>query len=41
MSSGVYATDYADDYVYGVANASMIQYRENEKKALQIEEQVV
>ena len=41
VSYGVYATDYADDYVYCVANASMIQYRENEKNTLQIEEQVV
>ena len=41
VSYGIYATDYADDYVYCVANASMIQYRENEKKALQIEEKVV
>ena len=41
VSYGVYATDYADDYVYCVANASMIQYRENEKKTLQIENEVV
>ena len=41
VSYGVYATDYADDYVYCVANASVIQYRENEKNSLQIEEQVV
>jgi len=41
VSYGIYATDYADDYVYCVANASMIQYRENEKKALQIDEKVV
>ena len=41
VSYGIYATDYADDYVYCVANASMIQYRENEKKALQIKNQVV
>jgi hypothetical protein len=36
VSYGIYATDYADDYVYCVANASMIQYRESEKKTLQI-----
>ena len=41
VSYGVYATDYADDYVYCVANASMIQYRENEKKTLQIDETIV
>ena len=41
VSYGVYATDYPNDYVYCIANTSMIQYRENEKKALQIEEQVV
>jgi len=41
VSYGVYATEYSDDYVYCVANASVVQYRENEKKALQIEEQVV
>jgi hypothetical protein len=41
VSYGIYATDYADDYVYCVANASVIQYRENEKKALQIDEKVV
>ena len=41
VSYGVYATDYPDDYVYCVANASMIQYRENEKKALQIKNQLV
>ena len=41
VSYGIYATDYADDYVYCVANASMIQYRENEKKALQIDENTV
>jgi|7_EtaG_2_1085326.scaffolds.fasta_scaffold02868_6 hypothetical protein len=41
VSYGVYATDYADDYVYCVANASMIQYRENEKNTLQIDETVV
>ena len=41
VSYGIYSTDYADDYVYCVANASMIQYRENEKKALQIDEKVV
>ena len=41
VSYGIYATDYADDYVYCIANASMIQYRENEKKALQIKNQVV
>jgi len=38
---GIYATDYADDYVYCVANSSMIQYRENEKKALQIPDTMV
>ena len=36
VSYGVYATEYADDYVYFVANSSMIQYRESEKKSLQI-----
>ena len=41
VSYGVYATDYADDYVYCVANTSMIQYRENEKKSLQTENQLV
>jgi len=41
VSYGIYATDYPDDYVYCVANASMIQYRENEKKTLQIDETVV
>ena len=41
VSYGIYATDYADDYVYCVANASMIQYRENEKNTLQIDEKVV
>ena len=41
VSYGIYATDYADDYVYCVANASMIQYRENEKKTLQINENTV
>jgi len=41
VSYGVYATDYADDYVYCVANASIIQYRENEKNTLQINEKVV
>jgi len=41
VSYGIYATDYADDYVYCVANASIIQYRENEKKTLQINETVV
>tara|TARA_R100001079_G_scaffold59284_1_gene30343 strand:+ start:61 stop:924 length:864 start_codon:yes stop_codon:yes gene_type:complete len=41
VSYGVYATDYPDDYVYCVANTSMIQYRENEKKALQTENQLV
>ena len=41
VSYGVYATDYADDYVYCIANTSMIQYRENEKNTLQIEKQVV
>jgi len=41
VSYGVYATDYPDDYVYCVANASMIQYRENEKKSLQIKNQLV
>ena len=41
VSYGVYATDYMDDYVYCVANTSMIQYRKNEKNTLQIENQVV
>ena len=41
VSYGIYATDYPDDYVYCVANATMIQYRENEKKTLQIDETVV
>ena len=41
VSYGVYATDYADDYVYCVANSSIIQYRENEKKTLQINENTV
>jgi len=41
VSYGVYATDYTDDYVYCVANSSMIQYRENEKNTLQIDEKVV
>lgn len=41
VSYGIYATDYADDYVYCVANASVIQYRENEKNTLQIDEKVV
>lgn len=35
-SYGIYATDYSDDYVYFLANTSIIQYRENEKKALQL-----
>jgi len=41
VSYGIYATDYADDYVYCVANASIIQYRQNEKNTLQIKNQVV
>ena len=41
VSYGIYATDYSDDYVYCVANASIIQYRENEKKTLQINENTV
>ena len=41
VSYGIYATDYADDYVYCVANASIIQFRENEKKTLQIDENTV
>ena len=36
VSYGVYATDYEEDYVYCVVNTSMIQYRENEKKSLQL-----
>ena len=35
VSYGVYATDYEEDYVYYIANTSIIQYRENEKKSLQ------
>tara|TARA_R100001082_G_scaffold60343_1_gene33549 strand:+ start:382 stop:1230 length:849 start_codon:yes stop_codon:yes gene_type:complete len=35
VSYGVYATDYEEDYVYCIANTSIIQYRENEKKSLQ------
>ena len=35
-SYGVFATEYPDDYIYFLANTSMIQYRENEKKALQL-----
>ena len=41
VSYGIYSTNYADDYVYCIANTSMIQYRENEKKTLQIENEVV
>jgi len=41
VSYGIYATNYADDYVYCVANTSMVQYRENEKKTLQTKNQVV
>ena len=41
VSYGIYATDYADDYVYCVANSSVIQFRENEKKTLQIDETAV
>ena len=36
VSYGVFSTDYPENYVYCVANASLIQYRENEKKSLQI-----
>jgi hypothetical protein len=36
VSYGIYATDYEEDYVYYVVNTSMIQYRESEKKALQL-----
>ena len=41
VSYGIYATEYPNDYVYCVANSSMIQFRENEKKTLQINENTV
>ena len=41
VSYGIFATDYSDDYVYCTANSSFIQYRENEIKALQLNEAMV
>jgi hypothetical protein len=35
-SYGIYSTKYDEDYVYCVAHSSLIQYRETEKKALQL-----
>ena len=36
-SYGIYSTDYDDDYVYCVVHSSQIQYRETEKKTLQLQ----
>ena len=36
ISYGIFSTKYEVDYVYCVAHSSLIQYRETEKKALQL-----
>ena len=36
VSYGIFATDYEDDYVYCTTNSSLVQFRENEIKTLQL-----